>query len=57
MSVEVKEETLGNNYTYIFISTDFRVILEFLILRPEFFYGCVLVEDGMTRVFVDNCVK
>lgn len=36
MSVEVKEETLGNNY--IFISTDFPDISEFLILRAEFFF-------------------
>lgn len=37
MSVEVKEETLGNNY--IFISTDFPDISEFLILRAEFFFS------------------
>lgn len=25
MSVEVKEEIFGDNYTYLFISTDFKV--------------------------------
>lgn len=38
MSVEVKEETLGNNYTYIFISIDFPDISEFLIMRAEFLF-------------------
>lgn len=34
MSVEVKEETLGNNY--VFINTDIPVISRFLILRFKF---------------------
>lgn len=47
MSVEVKEETLGNNDTYIYIRTDFPVILEFLIPRPEFFFS--FIQDSNSR--------